>query len=243
MGGDVLRRGAHLRPLNNEPAHQRCHRHRQTTDLAVRAILLRVGTTAALHDTSSRDVHSRLPTRWSIALESVRPVPSGNPLDYEFPGPAHDQREYAAMESALAGAQRGKPGSVATCGDPNRDDGYTWPRWSNAGSTDLSVTRPSRRPVCCARDWRRHRDQQRRDQGFASIFTRPQDRALVGRHGSDCGIANVKIGTSGAETAARSAGKGNGGGRDRSAAWKGSGDARQNHGDFSPRCRLPREYG
>jgi aldehyde dehydrogenase (NAD+) len=206
-------------------------------DLAVRAILFAaVGTTGQRCTTLRRAIaHTEIADELVDRLKKAYDhVPIGNPLDEGILlGPLIDQRAYAAMEAALAQAR--KEGSQVFGGErvaiPNLDGGYyVRPALVEMpGQTDL-VRHETFAPILYVL---RYRDLDEAialnndvNQGLSSsIFTNDLREAehFLGATGSDCGIANVNIGTSGAEIGGAFGGeKETGGGRESgSDAWKG----------------------
>ena len=205
-------------------------------DLAVRAILFAaVGTTGQRCTTLRRAIaHTEIADELVDRLRKAYDhVPIGNPLDEGILlGPLIDQRAYAAMESALEQAR--KEGSQVFGGErvaiPNLGGGYyVRPALVEVpGQTDL-VRHETFAPILYVL---RYRDLDEAialnndvNQGLSSsIFTNDLREAehFLGATGSDCGIANVNIGTSGAEIGGAFGGeKETGGGRESgSDAWK-----------------------
>jgi aldehyde dehydrogenase (NAD+) len=206
-------------------------------DLAVRAILFAaVGTTGQRCTTLRRAIaHTQIAGELVDRLRKAYDhVPIGNPLDEGILlGPLIDQRAYAAMETALQQAR--KEGSQVFGGErvaiPNLEGGYyVRPALVEVpGQTDL-VRHETFAPILYVL---RYRDLDEAialnndvNQGLSSsIFTNDLREAehFLGATGSDCGIANVNIGTSGAEIGGAFGGeKETGGGRESgSDAWKG----------------------
>jgi aldehyde dehydrogenase (NAD+) len=206
-------------------------------DLAVRAILFAaVGTTGQRCTTLRRAIaHSEIADELVDRLKKAYDhVPIGNPLDEGvLLGPLIDQRAYAAMESALQQARN--EGSQVFGGErvavPNLEGGYyVRPALVEMpGQTDL-VRHETFAPILYVL---RYGDLDEAialnngvNQGLSSsIFTNDLREAehFLGATGSDCGIANVNIGTSGAEIGGAFGGeKETGGGRESgSDAWKG----------------------
>ena len=240
MGGDVSRRVAQrfgrciLELSGNNAA---IVTPAADLDLAVRAILFAaVGTTGQRCTTLRRTIaHSKIADQLVDRLKKAYDhVPIGNPLDEGvLLGPLIDQRAYAAMESALQ--QVRKEGSQVFGGErvaiPNLEDGYyVRPALVEMpGQSDL-VRHETFAPILYVL---RYRDLDEAialnndvKQGLSSsIFTNDLREAehFLGATGSDCGIANVNIGTSGAEIGGAFGGeKETGGGRESgSDAWKG----------------------
>jgi len=206
-------------------------------DLAVRAILFAaVGTTGQRCTTLRRAIaHSQIADELVDRLKKAYDhVPIGNPLDEGvLLGPLIDQHASAAMESALQQARN--EGSQVFGGErvavPNLEGGYyVRPALVEMpGQTDL-VRHETFAPILYVL---RYGDLDEAialnngvNQGLSSsIFTNDLREAehFLGATGSDCGIANVNIGTSGAEIGGAFGGeKETGGGRESgSDAWKG----------------------
>jgi aldehyde dehydrogenase (NAD+) len=240
MGGDVSRRVAQrfgrciLELSGNNAA---IVTPAADLDLAVRAILFAaVGTTGQRCTTLRRAIaHSKIADQLVDRLKKAYDrVPIGNPLDEGILlGPLIDQRAYAAMESALQQAR--KEGNQVFGGErvaiPNLEGGYyVRPALVEMpGQSDL-VRHETFAPILYVL---RYRDLDEAialnndvKQGLSSsIFTNDLREAehFLGATGSDCGIANVNIGTSGAEIGGAFGGeKETGGGRESgSDAWKG----------------------
>jgi aldehyde dehydrogenase (NAD+) len=161
-------------------------------------------------------------------------VPIGNPLDEGILlGPLIDQRAHAAMEAALQKARN--DGSQVFGGErvaiANLEGGYyVRPALVEVPhQTDL-VRHETFAPILYVLRYRDLEEAIARNndvtQGLSSsIFTNDLREAehFLGATGSDCGIANVNIGTSGAEIGGAFGGeKETGGGRESgSDAWKG----------------------
>ena len=206
-------------------------------DLAVRAILFAaVGTTGQRCTTLRRVItHSQIADDLVDRLKKAYDVvPIGNPLDEGILlGPLIDQRAYAAMEGALQQAR--KEESQVFGGErvviPNLEGGYyVRPALVEMpGQTDL-VRHETFAPILYVLRYGELDEAIALNndvtQGLSSsIFTNDLREAehFLGATGSDCGIANVNIGTSGAEIGGAFGGeKETGGGRESgSDAWKG----------------------
>ena len=201
-------------------------------ELAVRAVAFAAAGTAGQRCTSlrrlivHRSVHDELVDRLSTAYKSL---PVGNPLDAAtLVGPLIDQRAYDGFTSALAqvdtvlGGER-ELAAVAP------DAYYVRPALALMPEQTPVVLRETFAPilyVLAYDEW---------DEAVAlhnaashglssSIFTRDLQEAerFISAAGSDCGIANVNIGPSGAEIGGAFGGeKETGGGRESGAdAWK-----------------------
>jgi aldehyde dehydrogenase (NAD+) len=205
-------------------------------ELAVRAILFSAVGTAGQRCTSLRrlivhkDIHGELMPRLARAYQSVA---IGNPLeDGVLVGPLVDRRSYEAMQDALA--QATKDGGAVTGGgralaDKYPDVWYARPALVDMpGQTEI-VAEETFAPILYAMTYddlgdaiALHNDV---PQGLSScIFTNDLREAerFLSAAGSDCGIANVNIGPSGAEIGGAFGGeKDTGGGRESgSDAWK-----------------------
>ncbi len=205
-------------------------------ELAVRAILFSAVGTAGQRCTSlrrlivHRDIHDELMPRLERAYQSVA---IGNPLDDGvLVGPLVDQRSFDAMQDALV--QAVKDGGTVTGGarvlaDIYPDAWYVQPALVDMpGQTDI-VCAETFAPILYAMIYddlddaiAMHNDV---PQGLSScIFTNDLREAerFLSAAGSDCGIANVNIGPSGAEIGGAFGGeKDTGGGRESgSDSWK-----------------------
>ena len=205
-------------------------------DLAVRAIVFSAAGTAGQRCTSLR----RLIAHESIyepLLERLREAYStlaiGNPLsEGVLVGPLIDARAFAAQQTALAAARDerwpvtgGSRVPVAGCEGGH----YVRPAIVECSEQNRMVCRETFAPILYAMRYRELEQAIRLHnavpQGLASsIFTtdlREAERFLSAA-GSDCGIANVNIGPSGAEIGGAFGGeKETGGGRESgSDAWK-----------------------
>ena len=205
-------------------------------DLAVRAILFSAVGTAGQRCTSLRrlivhdSVRAALLPRLERAYESIR---VGMPLDpATLVGPLIDGRAHAAMRAALARAEA--DGGAIYGGDRIMAD-----QWPDAyylrpaivdmpGQTEV-VAEETFAPILYVLTYHAFDDaialHNAVPQGLAScIFTNDlrEAEAFMSAAGSDCGIANVNIGPSGAEVGGAFGGeKDTGGGRESgSDAWK-----------------------
>jgi aldehyde dehydrogenase (NAD+) len=202
--------------------------------LARRAILFGAVGTAGQRCTTTRRLLLERSIARPFALRlaaSYASVPIGDPLTAgTLMGPLIDGLAVSAFEDAVARA-REEGGEILCGGRALRDRAghYVEPTivWSEAR---LPVSREETfAPILYVRPWDRLEDaiadQNDADQGLSSaIFTdrlRHAERFLS-HQGSDCGIANVNIGTSGAEIGGAFGGeKDTGGGRESgSDAWK-----------------------
>jgi aldehyde dehydrogenase (NAD+) len=207
-------------------------------DLALRGIVFSAAGTAGQRCTSlrrlivHRSVHDELVERIGRAYDSL---PIGNPLaDGTLVGPLIDGASFDRMQSALAAADAdgGKlvAGGERALVDEAPEAYYARPAIvAMPGQTDI-VRTETFAPILYAMAYddldeaiSLHNGV---PQGLASsIFTTDLREAerFVGASGSDCGIANVNIGPSGAEIGGAFGGeKETGGGRESgSDAWKG----------------------
>jgi aldehyde dehydrogenase (NAD+) len=203
-------------------------------DLAVRAIVFGAVGTAGQRCTSTRRIiaHRRiagdLVTRLARAYAQV---PIGDPLDAStLMGPLVSASAVEEMQRALAEA-RAQGGEVVAGGRPRPDLGpfFVEPAIVRMPAQSPVVRRETFAPILYVLEYEEfaeamtlHNDV---PQGLSSaIFTESMRRAeeFLSARGSDCGIANVNIGTSGAEIGGAFGGeKDTGGGRESgSDAWK-----------------------
>ena len=205
-------------------------------DLAVRAILFGAVGTAGQRCTTTRrlivhaSVHGELLRRLKAAYGRVR---IGNPLEAgTLLGPLIDRGAYEHMQAALAAARR--EGAVIHGGERALADSYpqAWyvkPALVEMPGQNAVVREETFAPILYVMQYRDfddalalHNDV---PQGLSSaIFTTDLREAetFLSARGSDCGIANVNIGTSGAEIGGAFGGeKETGGGRESgSDAWR-----------------------
>jgi len=203
-------------------------------DLAVRAILFGAVGTAGQRCTSTR----RLIVHRSIAGEltnrlvgAYRQVPIGDPLDSgTLMGPLVTADAVDEMAGALETA-KAEGGVVVTGGRRRPDLGpqFVEPAIVRMPAQTEIVKRETFAPILYVLEYDQFEDAVRLHndvpQGLSSaIFTESMRRAeeFLSSRGSDCGIANVNIGTSGAEIGGAFGGeKETGGGRESgSDAWK-----------------------
>ncbi|GAB4572091.1 MAG: aldehyde dehydrogenase family protein [Rhodothalassiaceae bacterium] len=204
-------------------------------DLALRAILFGAVGTAGQRCTTTRrlivheSLYDSLVLRLKAAYDSV---PVGNPLEGALVGPLIDARAFDAMQDALAKA-RAEGGKVHG-GERMLADEYPDARYVRPALVEMQAQRgimleetfaPILYIVRYSDFEEAIRLQNAAAQGLSSaIFTndlREAERFLAAS-GSDCGIANVNIGTSGAEIGGAFGGeKETGGGRESgSDSWK-----------------------
>ena len=205
-------------------------------DMAARGILFGAIGTAGQRCTTTRRliVHESVADALLARLKAAYAgAVVGDPLDPgTLVGPLIDRTAYDAMQSALkqARAQGGTvTGGERLLADRHPDAWYVRPALAEMpGQTDV-VRRETFAPILYALRYRDfdealelHNDV---PQGLSSaIFTTDlrESETFLGATGSDCGIANVNIGTSGAEIGGAFGGeKETGGGRESgSDAWK-----------------------
>ncbi len=203
-------------------------------DMAVRAVLFGAVGTAGQRCTSTRrlivhrDVVDALCTRLIAAYQQVR---IGSPLDpATLMGPLVNAAAVTTMQSALAEATTAG-GQVLCGGAPRPDLGphFVEPAIVRMPAQTAIVMHETFAPILYVLEYTTldqalalHNDV---PQGLSSaIFTESvrTAEAFLSAHGSDCGIANVNIGTSGAEIGGAFGGeKETGGGRESgSDAWR-----------------------
>jgi aldehyde dehydrogenase (NAD+) len=207
-------------------------------DLATRGIVFAAAGTAGQRCTTMRrlivheDVAEDLTDRIRTAL---RRLPIGSPLaEGTLVGPLINRAAYETMQSALAQAAA-DGGEVLVGGGRRKADGhaeayYVEPALVRMPAQTELVRRETFAPILYVMSYTElgeaialHNDV---PQGLSSsIFTRDQREAerFIASDGSDCGIVNVNIGTSGAEIGGAFGGeKTTGGGRESgSDAWRG----------------------
>jgi aldehyde dehydrogenase (NAD+) len=205
-------------------------------DLATRAIVFSAVGTAGQRCTTlrrlfvHRDVHDTLVGRLRAAYESL---PVGDPSDpATLVGPLIDERAAVAMQRALDEARDG--GGKAHGGERVRPEGldggvYVRPAIVEMPAQTDVVRRETFAPILYVLAYddlgEAIRLQNDVPHGLSSsIFTNDlrEAEAFVGAAGSDCGIANVNVGPSGAEIGGAFGGeKETGGGRESgSDAWQ-----------------------
>ncbi len=203
-------------------------------DMAVRAILFGAVGTAGQRCTSLRrlivheDVKARLLKPLKKAYESVR---IGNPLESKtLVGPLIDGAAYEGMQAALNDAKLAG-GKILTGGVRKKTKGgfYVSPAIVEMNAQTDVVMHETFAPILYVMTYKKFEDaialQNDVPQGLSScIFTKDVCEAerFLSASGSDCGIANVNIGPSGAEIGGAFGGeKETGGGRESgSDSWK-----------------------
>ena len=205
-------------------------------DMAVRAILFSAVGTAGQRCTTLRrliaheSVKEEILTRLKAAYARIR---IGHPLEGNLVGPLIDQASYEAMQKALslARTQGGKVFGGERCLQEKYPDAhYVAPAIVDMPAQTEVVQHETFAPILYVMPYRDIDEAIRLNnevpQGLSScIFTTDVREAELFQSavGSDCGIANVNIGTSGAEIGGAFGGeKETGGGRESgSDAWKG----------------------
>ena len=205
-------------------------------DLTVRAVMFSAAGTTGQRCTTARRlivheaVYDRLVQRLKRAYDSVA---IGPPLDEgTLLGPLIDAHAYQAMQAALAQA-RSEGGSVfggeRVLQERFPDAYYVKPALVEMSGQTAIVQRETFAPILYVLKYRDIADaiaiNNAVPQGLSSsIFTTDlrESELFISAMGSDCGIANVNIGTSGAEIGGAFGGeKETGGGRESgSDAWK-----------------------
>ncbi|RQP23193.1 L-piperidine-6-carboxylate dehydrogenase [Piscinibacter terrae] len=205
-------------------------------DLATRGILFGAYGTAGQRCTTTRrviahaSIHDELVSRLERARKQLR---IGNPLENgTLVGPLIDKGAFDAMQKALRGAR--EQGGKVTGGDRALEAQmpqawYAEPALAQMPAQSGVVLEETFAPILYVLKYEKLDDaialQNAVPQGLSSaIFTNDvrEAEAFMAASGSDCGIANVNIGTSGAEIGGAFGGeKETGGGRESgSDAWK-----------------------
>ena len=211
--------------------------HSADLKLALRAVLFGAVGTAGQRCTTTRRliVHESVYTKFArMLVEAYKQVRIGNPLETEtLMGPLIDYAAVEAYQGAVAAAK--KHGGRVLCGGkrlsgPAYASGlYVTPCIIEAENAWAIVQHETFAPVLYLMSYRTPEEaialHNAVPQGLSSaIFTNDVREAetFLSAHGSDCGIANVNIGTSGAEIGGAFGGeKETGGGRESgSDAWK-----------------------
>jgi aldehyde dehydrogenase (NAD+) len=199
--------------------------------LALRAVLFGAVSTAGQRCTTTRRLilHKSIRKEFLASLVAAyRQLPIGNPLKPgTLVGPLIDEAAVAVMQTALDEA-RAKGGRILHGGE-HLGGTYVTPAIVEAGNDWPVVQHETFAPILYVMTYRTLDEavalQNAVPQGLSSaIFTtdlRESEQFLSAR-GSDCGIANVNIGTSGAEIGGAFGGeKETGGGRESgSDSWK-----------------------
>lgn len=204
-------------------------------DMAVRAILFSAVGTAGQRCTSLRrliaheSVKDEIVSRLKTAYAKIR---VGNPLQGNLVGPLIDQQAYQAMQAAL-GQAREEGGEVfggeRQLSEQYPNAYYVAPALVEMPAQSAVVRHETFAPILYVLSYREFDEALRLNnevpQGLSScIFTLDvrEAEAFQSAAGSDCGIANVNIGPSGAEIGGAFGGeKETGGGRESgSDSWK-----------------------
>ncbi|HZM04072.1 MAG TPA: aldehyde dehydrogenase family protein [Candidatus Saccharimonadales bacterium] len=206
-------------------------------DLAARAILFGAVGTAGQRCTTTRRVfvHQSIAAELTQRLvKAYRQVPIGNPLDSKtLMGPLINVAAVDAMQKALRhlreeGGQILCGGELLT-GKKYPGGGYVTPCMAQAGPHFKIVAEETFAPILYLIPYQKMEEavawHNEVPQGLSSaIFTNDlrEAESFLSQSGSDCGIANVNIGTSGAEIGGAFGGeKETGGGRESgSDCWK-----------------------
>lgn len=205
-------------------------------DLAVRGIAFAAAGTAGQRCTTTRRliVHSSVREALVARLKKAYSgLPIGNPLQSEnLVGPLVDEAAFNAMQSALKSAaeEGGKVfGGERVLANEFPGAYYVKPAIVEMAEQTETVRHETFAPILYVMSYERLEDaialQNAVPQGLSSsIFSNDvrETEAFLSAAGSDCGIANVNIGTSGAEIGGAFGGdKETGGGRESgSDAWK-----------------------
>ncbi len=203
-------------------------------DMAVRAILFGAVGTAGQRCTSTRrlfvhdDIYESLVPALKKAYQGIR---VGDPMDAKtLVGPLIDEASYTAMQQTLSTVEGQIMGGERVLADSYPEGYYVKPALVEMPKSDSTVQHETFAPILYIYPYSDLNDAitQHNDvpQGLSSaIFTNDIREAeqFLSAAGSDCGIANVNIGTSGAEIGGAFGGeKETGGGRESgSDAWKG----------------------
>ncbi len=203
-------------------------------ELAVRAIVFGAVGTAGQRCTSTRRIiahASILPELTSRLLKAHKQVPIGDPLAAgTLMGPLVTEQAVTQMEDAIR--QAVAEGGTVLCGGKRREDlggQFVEPTIIRMPSQSAIVQRETFAPILYLLEYSSFADaiaiHNAVPQGLSSaVFTENIRKAeeFLSARGSDCGIANVNIGTSGAEIGGAFGGeKETGGGRESgSDAWK-----------------------
>ena len=202
-------------------------------DMAIRAILFGAVGTAGQRCTSTRrlfvheDIYDALVPALKQAYGKIR---VGNPMDAEIlVGPLIDGAAFELMQQTLSSVAGKVTGGGRVLGDEYPQAFYVNPALVEMPAADSTVQKETFAPILYVYAYknldeaiRQHNDV---PQGLSSaIFSTDIREAelFLSAAGSDCGIANVNIGTSGAEIGGAFGGeKETGGGRESgSDAWK-----------------------
>ncbi|HUN80390.1 MAG TPA: aldehyde dehydrogenase family protein [Phycisphaerae bacterium] len=206
-------------------------------DLAVRAILFGAVGTAGQRCTSTRRiiVHESIKkTLTDRLVAAYKQVKIGNPLNEgTLMGPLIDKESVATMQEAIKRIKqeggRVLCGGETLSGNEYPGGGYVTPCIANAENEYRIVQEETFAPILYIIGYKSIEDAVAKHNGVpqglsSAIFTRNllEAERFLSAAGSDCGIANVNIGTSGAEIGGAFGGeKETGGGRESgSDSWK-----------------------
>lgn len=203
-------------------------------DLAIRATLFGAVGTAGQRCTSTRRlfVHDEIyETLMPALIKAYEGIEIGNPMDAStLVGPLIDERAFNQMRNAIENSNGKVSGGERVLQDKYPNGFYVKPAIIEMQPCDQTVQEETFAPILYVYKYQNldqaialHNDV---PQGLSSaIFTNDLREAefFTSSMGSDCGIANVNIGTSGAEIGGAFGGeKETGGGRESgSDAWKG----------------------
>jgi aldehyde dehydrogenase (NAD+) len=203
-------------------------------DMAVRAILFGAVGTAGQRCTSTRRIiahKSILPALTDRLLKAYTQVSIGDPLEAgTLMGPLVTGKAVSDMEAAMARAK--EEGGTVLCGGGRRPDlgpQFVEPAIIRMPGQSAIVQQETFAPILYLLEYEHFEDALALHNGVpqglsSAVFTESMRRAeeFLSPRGSDCGIANVNIGTSGAEIGGAFGGeKETGGGRESgSDAWK-----------------------
>ena len=225
FGKTILELGGNNAIIVTEDAH---------LEMAIRAILFGAVGTAGQRCTSTRRIIAHkniLPALTERLVKAYQHVRIGNPLDAtNLMGPLVTAQAVTQMEEAIG--QAVKEGGQVLCGNKRRPDlgpQFVEPTIIRMPAQTSIVQHETFAPILYLMEYERFEDalamHNAVPQGLSSaIFTESVRRAeeFLSARGSDCGIANVNIGTSGAEIGGAFGGeKETGGGRESgSDSWK-----------------------
>ncbi|RVX39015.1 aldehyde dehydrogenase (NAD+) [Nonomuraea polychroma] len=207
-------------------------------DLATRGIVFSAAGTAGQRCTTMRRVIAHIDVADALVeriAAAYRRLPIGNPTTPgTLVGPLINERAHTAMRDALAAALEQGGTLIAGGGRRLADQApnafYAEPALMRMGEQTPIVTQETFAPILYVLPYETLEEaialNNAVPQGLSSsIFTRDQAEAelFLSAEGSDCGIVNVNIGTSGAEIGGAFGGeKETGGGRESgSDAWRG----------------------
>ena len=202
-------------------------------DLTLRGVAFGAVGTAGQRCTSTRRLflHKSIAAEFTRKLVEVyKQIPIGNPLnDGILMGPLIDEDAVQMFEAAVQEAQK-QGGEVLVGGKRVDGEGYFVQPTVIKANTDMTITKHETfAPILYVFEYETLQDAIRSQndvpQGLSSAIFTDSFRSVetfLSHAGSDCGIANVNIGTSGAEIGGAFGGeKETGGGREAgSDSWK-----------------------